>query len=714
MRMISCQLPANRDNNRSTDITSPRLSRFLIFSAAFALSVCLAVSCPAQMTSATQSPSSEMPKEIPGLDLTAIDKSIDPCVDFYQYACGTWMKNNPIPPDKSRWGRFNALDERNLYVLRDILDQAQQPGKHTAIQQKVGDFYASCMDESTIEKRGTAPLQPEAERIAALRSKSQMIDQVAAMHRDGIPVLFSFGQMPDMHDSRLTIANLDQGGLTLPDRDYYLKDDAKSVETRQKYLEHVQKMFELAGDKPETAAAEAKTVMAIETALAKPSMDRTARRDPKNRDHMMATTAAVGLAPNLDLVQYFDTNGSPKFNNLNVGNPDFFKAVNEQISNTSLEDWKIYLRWRLIDDDAPTLSKAFVDEDFQFNGQYLSGQKEIEPRWKRCVRSTDRNLGMALGELYVDKTFGPEGKERTLKMVHAIEEAMHQDIGDLTWMSDTTKQKAYEKLSTIVNNIGYPDKWRDYSTVVVKRDDYAGNTTRAAAFEVKRQYSKIEKPTDKKDWGMTPPTVNAYYRSAMNDINFPAGILQPPFYGQTMDDAVNYGAIGVVMGHELTHGFDDQGRKFDADGNFKDWWTQEDNKAFEERATCTADEYSGFTAVKDAQGEVKLNGRLTLGENTADNGGLKLAYMALTNIIGNSSLKPIDGYTPQQRFFLAYGQIWCQNVTPQQARKLAIIDPHSPGRWRVNGAVQNSAAFQEAFGCKQGQPMVSVKACRVW
>jgi predicted metalloendopeptidase len=443
-------------------------------------------------------------------------------------------------------------------------------------------------------------------------------------------------------------------------------------------------------------------------------MDRTARRDPKNRDHMMQVTEVETLAPNFDLTQYFEQSHSPKFASLNVGNPDFFKAVNQQISATSLDDWKVYLRWRTIDSYAPTLSQAFVNEDFEFNGAYMSGQKEIEPRWKRCVKSTDEELGMALGQLYVDKTFGPEGKARTLKMVQAIEASMHQDIGGLTWMSDATKQKAYEKLNAIVNNIGYPDKWRDYSTVIVERDDYAGNVVRAETFEVQRQRNKISKPTDKKDWTMTPPTVNAFYRGSMNDINFPAGILQPPFYGQSMDDAVNYGAIGVVIGHELTHGFDDQGRKFDADGNLKDWWTPEDAKAFEERATCTADEYSSFVAVKDDKGEVKLNGRLTLGENTADNGGVKLAYVALTNIIGNTPVKPIDGYTPQQRFFIAYGQIWCQNITDQQARKLALIDPHSPGRWRVNGVVQNSAAFQEAFGCKAGQPMVRENACRVW
>lgn len=624
------------------------------------------------------------------------------------------MKNNPIPPDQSRWGRFNELGDNNLYILRDILEKAQATSQQSTIEQKVGNYYYSCMDEATIEKKGTSPLQPEMGRIAAIKSKQELIPQVANMHRNGIQALFSFNSMPDMHDSRLTIANLDQGGITLPDRDYYIKDDAKSVETRQKYQEHVQKMFELAGDKPDVAAAEAKTVLTVETGLARAAMDRTERRDPKKRDHMMQATEIAAAAPNFELIQYFADNGSPKFSSLNVGNPDFFKAVNEQLNTMPLDDWKTYLRWRTLDSYAPALPKAFVDGDFEFSRKYMAGQKEIEPRWKRCVRSTDRQLGMALGELYVDKVFGPDNKARTVKMVQAIEQAMHTDIGQLTWMSDATKQQAYTKLQTIVNNIGYPDIWRDYSTVAVVRDDYAGNATRAAAFEVKRQYDKIQKPTDRKDWGMTPPTVNAYYRASMNDINFPAGILQPPFYGKSMDDAVNFGAIGVVIGHELTHGFDDQGRKYDAEGNLKDWWTPEDAKAFEERATCTADEYSSFVAVKDDKGEVKLNGRLTLGENTADNGGLKLAYMALMNIIGNTPVKPIDGYTPQQRFFIAYGQIWCQNVTDQQARVLAITDPHSPGRWRVNGAVQNSSAFQEAFGCKVGQPMVREPACRVW
>jgi putative endopeptidase len=669
-----------------------------------------AVLCSAQ----TSPSSSAVPQEIPAFDVTAIDKTVDPCVDFYQYACGTWMKNNPIPPDKARWGRFDELYERNLYILRDILTEAQAPGKHTATETMVGTYYSSCMDESAIEKKGNAPLAPELERINGIKTKADLIRQVAYMHRNSTPALFAFYPQPDMHDSTETIAFIDQGGITLPDRDYYLKDDAKSVETRQKYLEHVQKMFELAGDKPEVAAAAAKTVLTVETGLARASMDRTIRRDPKTRDHKMTVAEIAAAAPNFDLTLYFADNGSPKFTSLNVDNPDFFKQVNDQFNAVPLEDWKVYLRWKTINQYAPVLTRAFVQEDFLFNGKYMSGQKEMEPRWKRCVKSTDANLGMALGQLYVDRTFGPEGKERTLKLVQAIENAMHQDITQLPWMSDTTKKQAFEKLSTIVNNIGYPDTWREYSSVVIKSDDYAGNSVRAGAFEVQRQYNKIDLPTDRKDWGMTPPTVNAYYRPPMNDINFPAGILQPPFYGKLMDDAVNYGGIGVVIGHELTHGFDDQGRKYDAQGNFRDWWTAEDGKEFEQRADCTAKEYSSFVSVKDDKGELKLNGKLTLGENTADNGGLKLAYMALTGIIGNTPVKLIDGYTPPQRFFLAYGQIWCQNVTDQQARKLVLIDPHSPGRWRANGAVQNSAAFEEAFGCKAGQPMVAENACRVW
>src|SRR5580704_15336974 len=441
----------------------------------FVLLLPFAISSVAQ----TSFPSSQAPKPIPSFDVTAMDKTVDACVNFYQYACGTWMKNNPIPPDKSRWGRFNELAEYNQYVLRDILDQVETPGQHTAVQKKVGDYYAACMDEATIEKKGTAPLTPTMNAIAAIKTKPELIQEVGVLQQNGVTALFSFGQMPDMHDSRQTIANLDQGGLTLPDRDYYLKDDPKSVETRQKYVEHVQKMFELAGNKPAVAAAEAKTVLAVETGLAKASMDRTLRRDPKTRDHKMTVAEIAAAAPNFDLTLYFADNGSPKFSSLNVGNPEFFKQVNEQINTLPLADWKVYLRWKTINDYATLLTKAFVEEDFLFNGKYMSGQKEMEPRWKRCVKATDLNLGMALGKLYVDRTFGAEGKERTLKMVQAIENAMREDIGQLNWMSDTTKKKAYEKLSSIVNNIGYPDQWRDYSSVVIKSDDYAGNVERA-------------------------------------------------------------------------------------------------------------------------------------------------------------------------------------------------------------------------------------------
>jgi predicted metalloendopeptidase len=514
-----------------------------------------------------------------------------------------------------------------------------------------------------------------------------------------------------MHDATQMIAYVDQGGLSLPDRDYYLADDAKSKETRDKYVEHVTKMLQLLGDKPAAASAEAKQILEIETRLAKASMDRAARRNPKNRDHKMTDKDLETLAPNFLFAQYFTERQVPSVSTLNNTNPDFFKQIDPVVKSVPLADWKTYLRWHVLRENAPFLSQPFVDEDFAFNHAYLNGQKENQARWKRCVTRVDSEIGEALGQKYVAENFGQEGKDRTLKLVNNVEGAMSEDFKSLEWMSDTTKKQAQVKLDAIRNHIGFPDKWRDYSTVKVERTDLVGNVLRAEAFEVKRQLNKIGKPIDRDEWSMTPPTVNAYYRPSMNDINFPAGILQPPFYDKSIDDAVNYGGIGAVIGHELTHGFDDQGSQFDAKGNFNSWWTTEDRAEFDKRTDCLANEYSQFVATDD----VHLNGRLTLGENTADNGGVKIALMALRKAMDDQDMnKKIDGFTAEQRFFLGFAQIWCQNVTPENARVRAKTDPHSPGRYRVNGVVVNSADFQKAFGCQAGQPMVSANACRPW
>jgi len=654
-------------------------------------------------------------------DVASLDRSADPCVDFYQFACGNWMKNNPIPPDQARWARFGEVAERNRQILHEILEKAAAPDpKRSALEQKYGDYYASCMNEEGIEARGMAPLRPELTRIAAIHSKAELIDEVAHLHGaaragrgdPGVRALFYFTSMADLHDATQMVAAVDQGGLGLPDRDYYLKEDPKSAETRKQYLEHMRKVFALIGDDPKMAAREADAVMKIETALAKASMDRVARRDPHNRDHKMKVHQLAELAPGFEVARFFRSSGARPFEELNVGNPDFFKQVSSTIKSTPLGDWKSYLRWHWTEAKAPVLSRAFVEEHFKFNGRILTGQEQLAERWKRCVQMTDRDLGEAVGQPYVDKTFGAEGKHRTQQMVQVIEKAMEKDIQELPWMTGETKKRALEKLHAIANKIGYPDKWRDYSTVEITRGDFFGNVLRAAQFERRRQLAKIGQPLDKTEWTMTPPTVNAYYNPPENDINFPAGILQPPFYDSKLDDAVNYGAIGTVIGHELKHGFDDQGRKFDGQGNLRDWWTEVDGKEFEKRASCIADEYSGFVAVKDP--ELKLNGRLTLGENTADNGGLRIAYMALMDKLRQRPTGPIEGFTPEQRLFLGFGQIWCENSTVESARLRALTDSHSPGRYRTNGVVQNMPEFQKAFGCKAGQPMVAKEPCRVW
>jgi putative endopeptidase len=653
-------------------------------------------------------------KPAPGFSIDNIDKSADPCVDFYQYACGNWLKNTEIPADQPEWLSFEDLDERNKVILRDILDKASadRPGR-SAIEQKIGDYYASCMDEKAADAKGIEPLKPELDRIAAAKDKSALIHALARVHLIGPNPLFNFYSSPDLHNSDQVIAYVDQGGLSLPDRDFYLKDDAKTVEIRKKAVEYQTQVFTLAGQTAEQAANSAQTVMRIETALAKASMDRTARRDPKNRDHKMTRDAAVSLAPNFYLNQYFTEMGTPSFSELNVANPDFFKQVNGVVESESLDSLKTYISFQLISRAAPWLSKPFVDASFKMQ-QALTGQTEIQDRWKRCVDATDGALGEALGQQYVEATFGAEGKQRMLKMVDALEASLDEDIHGLSWMTDDTKKQAKVKLDAIRNKIGYPDVWRDYSSLAIVRGDLVGNFLRANEFESRRDIAKIGKPLDRKEWGMTPPTVNAYYSGSRNEIVFPAGILQPPFFDKTMDDAANFGGIGVVIGHELTHGFDDQGRKFDPQGNLRDWWTADDGKEFEKRASCVANEYGSFVAVDD----LKLNGKLTLGENTADNGGARVALMALKHMMaddktGKESQK-IDGYTPEQRFFLGFGRVWCEKRRPEFSRMLVTIDPHSPGKYRINGVVQNMPEFQQAWGCKAGQPMVAQNACHVW
>jgi endothelin-converting enzyme/putative endopeptidase len=645
----------------------------------------------------------------PALDVTAMDRTIDPCVNFFAYSCGGWIKKNPIPPDQSSWDTYSKMQDENLVQLRSILETASAAdAKRNAVDQKIGDYYASCTDEKAIDAKGADPLKPSLEQIAKISSKAQIADAAAAMISDG--ALFRFESSQDPHAADQVIANADQGGLGLPDRDYYLKDDPKSIELRKGYLAHVQKMFELLGDKPETAAANAQTVMRIETELAKGSMTRVERRDPKALDHKMTSAEFEKIAPAFQWQVYFAKVGLPSLASLNVSSPGFFKTMSETLEKENLADWKTYLRWHLVHSDASHLSALFLNENFAFYGKTLRGQEVLQARWKRCTEAVDGYLGEALGQAYVQKYFSPEAKQRALKIVKEIQVAMEQDINGLPWMSAATKQQALAKLHGMANKIGYPDKWRDYSKLEIVRGDELGNVERARKFEFDRQLAKIGKPVDRGEWGMTPPTVNAYYDPQMNDINFPAGVLQPPAFDPKSDAAPNYGDTGGTVGHELTHGFDDEGRQFDAQGNLRDWWTEDDGKEFEKRASCISDQYSGYTIVDD----VKINGKLTLGEDVADLGGLLLAYMAWKADTTGQTLAPIDELTPDQRFFVGYGQSWCGQSRDETKRLRATVDPHSPEKYRTNGVVSNMPQFQEAFHCKAGSPMVNQNQCRVW
>jgi putative endopeptidase len=658
-------------------------------------------------------PAQEKPKPTADVRFSAdlLDKSIDPCNDFYAFACSKWTAQNPIPVDRSSWGRFNELAERGQYIVRDILERAsaEHPGR-TSNEQKIGDYYASCMDEAAVEKAGTKPLEHDFQSISAIHSKQELPKEIVRLHDEGADVLFGFDSGSDFKNASQIIAQVDQGGLGMPDRDYYFKDDEKSVELRKKYIAHVAKMFVLLGDSETKAESEAKVVMEIETGLATGALDQTSRRDPQKIYHKLSSQELAALSPAFNFNVYFDAVGAPQFNSLNVVEPDFIKNMQAVIDAHSLDDWKTYLRWHVVHASAAELPAAFVNENFDFFGKTLQGTKELRPRWKRCVGYANNNLGEVIGQIYVQQTFGAAGKERTLAMVGALEKALGEDIENVPWMGADTKAQAVVKLHAITNRIGYPDKWRDYSALQIARGDALGNSQRANQNDLVYRLKKIGTPLDKREWPYPPMTVNATYDPTQNNVTFPAGILQPPFYDNRADDALNFGGIGAVIGHELTHGFDDQGSQFDAEGNLRDWWTASDKKQFEERTSCIKDQYANFVAVDD----LKLNGKLTLGENTADNGGLRIAYMALLSTFAGKEPAPIDGLTAEQRFFLGWANVWCESRRDALSRMLVTIDPHSPSKYRVNGTVSNMPEFREAYHCAATAPMVNQNACRVW
>lgn len=661
-------------------------------------------------TSAPAQPLTSMPYS-PSLDLASLDRTADPCVDFYKFSCGGWMKNNPIPADQARWDVYAKLANDNQQFLWGLLETDAKAANRTPTQQKIGDYFAACMDTEAINRRGAAPLKPTLAAIDALADRKAVIAYLGPLSRH-TPGSFFFDteSTQDPGDSNSVIAQISAGGLGLPDRDYYLKTDPKSEETRKAYLAYVEQLFKLIGEPQANAQKDAATVMRIETNLAKASFTRVERRDPYKQYHKM-TVAVLGTEdPVVPWSDYLHAQGLENITSLNVAQPVFQKEVDRSLTQEPVEDLKAYLRFHVVTTAAPSLSTPFEEAAFNFYSRHLRGVQQLPPRWKQCVRRVDRGLGEALGQEFVARTFSPETKQKTVLMTDQIEQAMQTEIEHLDWMSAATKQEALRKLHTVRNKIGYPDKWRDYSKLEIEREDFFGDVQRASDFETARDLAKIGKPVDRDEWGMTPPTVNAYYDPQMNDVNFPAGVLQPPLYDPKMDDAPNYGDTGSTIGHELTHGFDDEGRQYDAQGNLKDWWTKEDAKNFEDRINCLRDQFAGYIVVDD----IHINSKLTSGEDVADLGGTLIAYMAWKKATEAQRLAPVDGFTPDQRFFIGFAQWACENTREANSRLQAATDPHSPGFARINGIVTNMPEFATAFGCKVSQPMVKAKVCKVW
>jgi putative endopeptidase len=688
---------------------SGAITTLALLSTSFA--ICLSIASAQTKTDAEKSP--PLPT---GLDKRFLDTTADPCVNFAQYSCGNFTRLYPIPADRSGYGTGGVVDEHTEQALHSLLEKVEvDDPSRTPNEQKIGDFYATCMNSDAIQAAGLKPLQPELDRIAALKSKNELTDLLAHYQLINVTAFFNYYEQQDFKDARKQIAVVDQGGLGLPERDYYLRSGDAAEKTRQQYVQHITNMLKLLGEPDAKAASDAQKIMQLETNLAKVSLDVTSRRDPKSVYHMMSVSQLAELTPEIAWSDFLVQTGTPPVTEINVANPDFFKGLRTLLQSTDLETIKTYLRWQLINGiPSYTLPTVLDDEDFNFFNRQLRGQPQQRARWKRCSAATDGALGEALGEVYVKTYFSAEGKAKTLEMVKDIESAMDKNIDTLTWMSPETKIRAKEKLHLIADKIGYPDHWRDYSSLRIVRGDAIGNATRAVEFENHRELARIGKPVNREEWNASPATVDAYYNPSMNDINFPAGILQPPFFSPEATDAENYGHVGSIVGHELTHGFDDEGRKFDGNGNLSDWWTAEDAKKYEAMTDCEVKEYNGFTAVED----VKVNGKLTLGENTADNGGLRLALKAFqddaTRKNSNLSAKCDSGFTPVQQFFLAYGQNWCGSSRPEQLRLQVQTDEHSPREFRINGVVQNMQEFGQAFGCKTGQPMMPANACHVW